>query len=353
MRIAPLLLAALCLPLAPRPARAQAKADRLVLVERVDCRAKAAPEVSGTPKNAILIDFDETALSADEAWISRDKAGIIAAVNQLLSFYEIGAVRAREFSAQEAHQRFFSDNGAEHDVALGYWNNSFLVEVTNSCPYSGNTNGFPVCDEKDCSKDDQVYGPELRHYADYSCVQRVSASPSYFPGPHGERRARAYMAAIIVHEFIHAAHTRVIGDLLASEPASPPKACPVEIPLATAVKVSHALREKLGLPAKAMHMKHGLMTAGEDLNGDPASEAGGFTPNMGQCLSDPKVPAALFQDLRALASSSVLCTEKAEPVFKFFQVAPVNLAYINRHLSKAAAAGCHSACYYRLQKAAR
>lgn len=350
MRAAFALLMTLAALFAPAAARAQDKEDRLVLAQRVDCRAKGAAEDARVPKNSVLLVFDPGGLSADEAWIMKDRAGIVAAVDQLLSFYGIEAVRAREYSMDDA-ARLNRDDGTFHDVALDYANGSFLVKVTGTCPTAGNTNGFPVCNDKNCPRDDQVYGPELRHYTDDSCVRPVAASTAYFPD-HPAARARAYMSAIIVHEFIHAAHQRVLGDLLASEPSTPPKACPAEIPLRKAIELSRRLRAELGLPSRAMHMAHGLMTAGEDLDGDPAWEAGGGTPNMGQCLGDPAVPAALFNDLRTLASSRTLCTEKKVPIGEFFSVPAKNLAYINRHLTKAAA-GCHSACYYRVEKAPR
>lgn len=341
-------LLALAVLLCAMSARAQEKTDKLVFSQRVDCRGTDAASEAGIPKNSVLLAFDSKNLAAAEDWIVKDKPAMIRAVNQLLSVYGIDSVRAREFPMDAANKIFASGMG---DVQLDYSANSFLVRVTNECPTQGNTNSYPVCMASECGTNNEVYGPELRHYAADSCVQGISYMPDEVPKSQRVPRLRAYLAAIIVHEVIHAAHARVLGDLLAGEPSKPPKACAAELDLATAISVTRKMRSEMGIACGAMHMSDGLMVAGISFHGDPCDAAGGGTPNLGQCVSDTKVPAGLFEDLGVFARSGFACTEKKVPIRDFFAVPAKNLALINRHLGKAAAAGCHSACYYRVVKA--
>ncbi len=300
---------------------------------QVDCGEAAAGQVEALPRDSYLIAF-----TPDVPWIQSQKREILRDVNALLAYYGF-PVTAKEIPVAEA-ERIMKLPLA--DVALKYRANSFLgtVGVLGEGVNNGGTDIHAV--RKDEILGMVVFGP-TQHWS----FEKITVNPAFqMSDPKvSPRRKRAMLSVILTHEFVHAAHARLLETLVSGDPAPGLKPRRV-IPIQAAVDTTMKAENLLGVSRVTGHMEEGLMAAGGEHKGNRNDEYGGSVSDVSHCLLDPRVSEAALDNLSALAASSQPCTERNYPAGDYFRLPATNRGLISRYLGKMKAAGCYAACYY-------
>ncbi len=315
---------------------AEARGDQakfLVCRAQVDCGSESKDAVEALPRDSYLIAF-----SPDIPWVKSEKAGVLRDVNGLLRHYGF-PVTAKEIPVSEA-DRIMKLPLA--DVALKYRANSYLgtVGVLGQGVNNGGTDIHAV-------KKDEVLGMVIFGPTQHWNIEKITANPAFqMNDPKvSARRKRAMLSVILVHEFVHAAHARLLETLISGDPApglKPRRVLPIQVAVDTTMKAV----AMLAISRYGGHMEEGLMAAGGEHHANINDEYGGSIGDVSHCLLDPRLSEAQLDDLPALAGSSQPCTEQNYPVGDYFRLPATNRGLITRYLGKMKAAGCYAACYY-------
>lgn len=298
----------------------------------VDCSA-AGGKVEVLPRDTFLIAFN-----SELPWLGSERASVIANVNGLLTHYGF-PVKAVEVSLSEAKR--IRDLPLA-DVALNYRANSYLATVGAMSDHVtlGGTDVHAV-------RRDDVLGAVVLGPTKHSHIEQIAVNPTHhLADPQvPPRRKRAILAVILVHEFVHAAHTRLLGTLVSGDPAPDLKPRRL-VPIQTAVSATMKAYGMLAISRRTGHMADGLMAAGGEHSSSPDEEFGGSNEDVLHCLSDPRLPEAELGSLAKLAGSSRVCTNSNFPVSDYLRLPAANRSLIRRYLTKMSGAGCYAACYY-------
>lgn len=299
----------------------------------VDCSEAAAAKIERLPRDSYLIAFN-----ADLPWLNSERASVIVNVNGLLEHYGF-PVTAREITLAEAKR---IKDLPMADVALVYRANSYLATVGAMADHVtlGGTDVHAV-------RRDAILGMVVLGPTKHSHIERIAVNPAHqLSDPQvPARRKRALLAVILVHEFVHAAHNRLLGSLVSGDPAPGLKPRRL-VPIQTAVDATMKAYDMLAISRNSGHMAEGLLAAGGEHSADPKAVFGGSSEDMLHCLTDGRVPEAELDSLVRLAGSSRVCTYKNFPVSDYFRLPAANRGLIRRYLSKMSSAGCYAACYY-------
>ncbi|MDX6768858.1 MAG: hypothetical protein SF051_04950 [Elusimicrobiota bacterium] len=325
--------------------------DFLVCRQRVDC---ASTPTDSVPKGSFLIAFQDADFTGPYAWIAAEKTRVVESVNQLLRHYGFPIV-AREVPrarVDELRRR------PDADVVLKYRGNSFLgvVGVQGMSAHMGGTSIRGVESGPDLGVG--LYGPTRHpgrqvHASDLELIEVVPVMAMADPATSAARK-RAMLAWVLMHEFAHAANHRMLGTVASGDPAEGLKARCV-IPWRSAYDKTDALVRALGVSRRTGHMEAGLLAAGGDHRGNRDDAYGGGAHSVNACLKDPRLPAALIDDLGALAKSGRLCGPRdgeveGHPASDYFDLPALNRAAITRYLAKMSAVSCYAGCYYEVMK---
>ncbi len=340
--------ALLSLLLAAGPARAL-EGDFLVCRHRVDC---AAGPTDTVPKSSFLIAFQDADFTGPFAWVAAEKPRVIEGVNKLLRHYGF-PVTASEISRarfDELRRR------PDADVVLKYRGNSFLgvVGVEGLSAHIGGTSINDV--ESYPGMGISLYGP-TRHPgqrvadSDLEVVEVRPVAQMADPATDAARK-RAMLAWTLTHEFVHAAQHRMLGTIASGDPAEAMTPRCV-VPYKPAFEKTSELVNALAVSRRSGHMETGLMVAGGDHRGHRDDTHGGGTHSINNCLKDPRIPAALINDLAALAESDRLCGPRDEevqgyPASDYFRLPAFNRAAVARYLTKMAGVSCYAGCFYEV-----
>lgn len=334
-------------------ARAAPAAPFLQYYGKVNCENGYPGSTAKIPPNSFLIGISEDSVPRDKyAFVHEDLPVVVDKVNQLLRAYGFDAVTARTFDART----YYGLPLESFDHALNYRRNSFFLTffMGNLFAPIGQTEPCLICPAGSTTRAAEVYGalcPEgsevFGHwYAGCSEGMGISVMKTGDDSKSRERRA-AYLAYLAVHEFIHAAHMRLLADAVAGVPDEAGRCAP-QIPLAAAQERTRALRAELGITGAGMHMTSGILTAGGGLTGSKGASVSVVTAGskeISRCLYDPALPESALRDLSGVRSSSARC-QGDTPLAAFFKLPEANRKAIRDFLSARAAAGCRRACYY-------
>lgn len=341
------LLVALALA-AQAPARAGGR-EFLYCERRIDCAKDPGLEA---PRNALLVSFQDADFTGPFAWIRGEKAAVLRGVNQLLAHYGF-PVRAQEIGAGQL--RALREH-PDADVILKYRANSFLAIVGDKDVMS-NQGGTHIVGVESIDDSIMIFGP-TRHpgfSVQDSDIELIEIRPVRELGDErvAVPRRRAMLAAMLVHEFVHAAHHRAMGAVVSGPPAMPlAPACVV--PYEKASEATTKLMRMLQFSRSSGHMTQGLMAAGQDHSGNMNDVYGGGKHSLRACLSDARrVAAALMDDLAALARHDGLCGPDDEdgpgyPASDYLDLPQPNRAFIGMYLNKMSSISCYGGCYYKV-----
>jgi hypothetical protein len=325
--------------------------DFLICGRRVEC--EKIPSLSA-PRNALLLNFQDADFTGPYAWIKNEKPAVIRSVNQLLSHYGF-AITAREIDEGEyAALREHPDA----DVILKYRANSFLATIGDTGVGASRAAASLRAVDKDGDAY-QVLGP-TRHdkfEVQDSDIEHIEVRPvgELANLETSPRRKRAMLAAVIVHEFVHAAQHRAMGTVVSGPPAAAMSPACV-VPYKDAVKITDKFFSMLAYSRVNGHMTAGLMVAGMDHSGGLNDEYGGGVHSLNPCLEDAGVPSALFDDMAKLAEYGGLCrpklvsdpNDRGYPVSDYFRLPETNRSFIASYIKKMSAIQCYGGCYYQV-----
>lgn len=323
----------------------------LTLYGSVNCDKGFPRTTAAIEANTLYIELDP-AVRSGYPWFVEDLPLLAGKINQLLRAYGFDSVAAKFV---ERAPTLPESGGA---VALNYRRNSFIMRVgfpssiglTERCTVCPPSNR-PAAKEKYgalCPSDNSVYGHTYGSCYEFMAVNFEKIAHDAQPKP----RRYAYMAAVMVHEFVHAVHGRMLAEA-ASGSLERPGGCPKTLTMAAARARMSVARKALGVSAESMHQDAGLLAPGGVLQGDANMDTGFVADGaktLQRCLFDPKLPESALADLSGVRSSAATCLG-GTAMSRFFALPAGTRGLTASFLRTRSAGKCVPACFYGMPDA--